>query len=265
MSGAIDLHNHILPDLDDGPRDLEESIELARELYACGFDTVVATPHTLGGAPAPELILESVQQLQSALIKEQVPLTILPGAEQHIEPDLAERLNNNEVLAINNSCYLLLELPMLQPLPAYTEQLLFSLVQAGYRPVIPHPERVAALQMSHQMLFRLHRLGALYQVTWGAFTGLLGPAAAKTARFMLETGLVHLLATDAHHPGTPLIAVDKAAAVLDQKMEEGYSQLMLGERPRKLISGEPLDLPAPEYPEDRPPKRVPFLSRLFRV
>ncbi len=265
MNEAVDLHNHILPALDDGPRDLEESIELARELVSCGYATVVATPHTLGGSPEPDLILDRMKELQAALKEKQIPLTLLPGAEQHIEPDLPARLKNNEVLTLNRTRYLLLELPMLQPLPVYAEELLFSLTQAGYRPVIPHPERVVALQMNQRMLFRLHHLGAIYQVTWGAFTGLLGPAAARTARFMLKSGLVHLLATDAHNPGSPLLAVDKAAVVLDQKQESGYSEFMFTERPRLLLENKALDLPAPKSPEDRPPKRVPFLSRLFRV
>jgi len=265
VSGYIDLHNHILPGIDDGPSELEESVQLARDLSACGFSTIVATPHSLGGKPSPDLIMQKLELLQEALEQEQVPLTILSGAEQHIEPELVERLERKEVLTLNQTSYLLLELPMFQPLPVYTEPLLFRLVSAGYRPVIPHPERVIALQMNQQMLFRLQQLGALYQVTWGAFTGLLGPAAAKTARYMLKAGLVHLLSTDVHHPGSSLLAVDKVAAVLDQKRGSNYSQLMLTERPGLILAGKPLDLPAPKYPERRPPKRVPFLSRLFRV
>lgn len=265
MSTYIDLHNHILPGIDDGPKDINESVKLARELNARGFETVVATPHALGGKPAPEKILTTLNRLQEALVEEEIPLTLLPGSEQHITPDLLEKLDKKESLTLNNTSYLLLELPMLQPLPLFAEELIFNLNKSGYRPVIPHPERVVALQMNEHMLFRLHQLGALYQVTWGAFTGLLGSAAQKTARFMLDSSLVHLLATDAHHPDTSLLKIDKAALVLDQSMGQSYSKTMLTERPKKLIAGDFLDLPAPTYPESRAPRRVPFLSRLFRA
>ncbi len=265
MASYIDLHNHILPEIDDGPSTMEEAVQLARDLVASGYGTIVATPHALEGDPHPALICSQVEELQEELDRLAIPLKILPGAEQHIDPELPERLRKNEVLTLNRSRYLLLELPMLQPLPVYTEQLLFSLVQDGYRPVIPHPERVMALQVNHQMLFKLHRIGALFQVTWAAFLGLLGPAAAKTARYMLEAGLVHFLSTDAHHPGSDLLSVEKAADLLDNRQGEGYSEMMLTERPRLLLENQPLDLPEPRAPGGRPPSRVPFLARLFRV
>lgn len=265
MSGYIDLHNHILPAVDDGPENMEESMLLARDLASAGYEIVVATPHTIGGTPTPETILRRVENLQARLDKQEIPLRILPGAEQQIEPELCERLERKEILTLNNTCYLMLELPMLQPLPVYTEQLLFKLAQSGYHPVIPHPERVMALQMNQQMLHRLHRLGAIYQVTWGAFTGLLGPAAAKTARYMLEAGLVHFLATDAHHPESRLLALDNALKVLEKTKGPSFIRTMLTERPRLLLEDRPLALPEPVSQPSRPPKRVPFISRLFRV
>jgi len=265
LSGYIDLHNHILPAIDDGPRTMEEAVKLSRDLVKAGYNTVVATPHSGGGRPAPELILQRIRALQEELNRQEIPLKLLPGSEQHIEPGVLELLKQDKILTLNRSAYLLLELPMFQPLPLYTEQVLFTLAASGYRPVIPHPERVIALQMNHQMLFKLHRAGAIYQVTWAAFSGKLGPAAGKTARFMLHSNLVHLLATDAHHPGSPQLTVAEAADYLDCEMGEGYSEFMLTTRPRLLLDNKPLDLPEPVLPGRRPPRRVPFLSRLFRA
>jgi len=170
MSNFIDLHNHILPALDDGPVNMDQAVMLARDLVEAGYQTVVATPHTFEGEPAPELILERLNELQAELKRQNLPLKLLPGAEQMIEPDLAGRLAAGEVLTLNQTRYLLLELPMLQPLPVYTEQLLFTLAAEGYRPVIPHPERIFALQRNNRLLFRLHQAGAIFQVTWVAFT-----------------------------------------------------------------------------------------------
>lgn len=251
----IDLHNHILPGIDDGPKTMSESLLLARALVTTGFDTVVATPHNFEGNPAPALIRERLQELQEELARREIQLTVLPGTEPHIDPHLDERLRRGETLTLNDSSYLLLELPFAQPLPVYTEELLFRLSIDGYRPIIPHPERTEALVREPQLLHRLHRAGALFQVTWIAFTGRLGKAAEKMVRYMLEANLVHLLATDAHNPGVRLRELRKAVAVIDGLCGEGVARAYLNGRPAAVIADRPLDLPPAAEP---PPEKKRF-------
>jgi len=222
---------------------MNESVMQARALVAAGYGTVVATPHSFGGNPAPSLILGRLKELQEELDRLAIPLKILPGAEQHIEPQTLKRLQEGEILTLNNSRYLLLELPMLQPLPPYTEQLIFDLVVHGYRPVIPHPERTLDLQKNPQLLHRLWQAGALFQLTWGALTGQLGPDCARAANLMLEHNLAHLFSTDAHNFASRLLLVEKSAASLDEKLGPGSATLMLHTRPLQLISNQILDLP----------------------
>ncbi len=264
MTQFIDLHNHILPAIDDGPGNMDQAVMLARDLVSAGCETVVATPHAYEGKPEPDLILKRLGQLQDELKRQNVALKLLPGSEQHIDPDLLWRLQAGQILTLNRTKYLLLELPMLQPLPVYTEQLLFALMQEGYQPVIPHPERLISLQRDRRLLYRLHRAGAIFQVTWGAFIGKIGPAAQKTARFMLDANLVHLLATDAHNPGTPLLSVDEASCFLEHEKGAGFSELMLTTRPRLLLDNQPLKLPEPLSLLPDSSEKIPFLSRLFR-
>lgn len=261
MANYIDLHNHILPGIDDGPRTINEAVMLAKAFVSSGYATVVATPHTCDGRPSPALIIERLNELQSELDRQNVPLKLLSGAEQHIEPLTIKRLQEGEILTLNNSRYLLLELPMLQPLPLYTEQLLVALTDHGYRPIIPHPERVVVLQQDPQLIYRLYEAGAIFQVTWGALTGWLGPAAKKTAHFMLTAKLAHLYATDAHNFATRLLTVDKAAACLEDRLDSGSAELYLSSRPRAVINNELLDLPAPTRPTIRPRRKFPFFSR----
>ncbi|OPL11781.1 MAG: hypothetical protein AVO34_07910 [Firmicutes bacterium ML8_F2] len=259
----IDLHNHILPGLDDGPQTMSESLILARALAAAGFDTVVATPHSFEGNPAPALIRERLQELQEELDRREIQLTVLPGTEPHIDPHLDDRLRRGETLTLNDSSYLLLELPFAQPLPVYTEELIFKLAVDGYRPVIPHPERAEALLKEPELIHRLQRAGALFQVTWIAFTGRLGTAAEKLARYMLEANLVHLLATDAHRPGLHLGDLGKAAAAVDGLCGRGAAYAYLADRPAAVIADRPLDLPpAAEPPPEK--KRFSLFSRFHR-
>ena len=264
MNGYIDLHNHILPGIDDGPREIEEAVTLARDLVAAGYSTVVATPHACGGRPHPAVINERLAGLQEELDHQGISLKLLPGAENHISPDLAELVEQKEALTINHTRYLLLELPMLQPLPPYTEKLLQNLRVKGYIPVIPHPERVIVLNRRHELIYKLYRAGAIYQVTWAALLGYLGSTAKRTAQMMLDTNLAHLFATDAHHSGTRLLAGEKVAAMLDQKQQQELSTLMLKSRPELLIDNQPLDLPEALTPAEQLSPKTNIFARLFR-
>jgi protein-tyrosine phosphatase len=252
MPGYIDLHTHILHDIDDGPRTLNEAVMLARGLVDAGYEAVVATPHACEGSPPPALIKERVSELQQELNRQQIALKILPGSELHIEPQTVKRLTEADALTLSSSRYLLLELPFFQPLPFYLMSMLHTLKTKGYQTIIAHPERVLALQQDPQLLYTLHEAGVIYQVTWGALTGRLGPKPAKMVEQMLAANLVHLLATDAHNFATRLMELSKAAARLEELTTPGTADLYLITRPTAIINNEPLDLPAAAHPTPRP-------------
>ncbi len=261
----IDLHNHILPAIDDGPRTMEQSVDLARALVSAGFEQVVATPHTFEGKPAPSVIFKRLNRLQNELDQRSIALKVLPGAEQHIEPYTLELLRAGKILTLNNTRYLLLELPMFQPLPAYTEQVIYSLIAEGYLPVIPHPERTVDLQNDYNLICRLHEAGAIYQVTWGALTGLLGPAVRKTARAMLDANLCHLFSTDAHDADSPLLGINKAAAFLESRLGPGAAENFLITRPKALLADQEFDLPAAKKMAANGKRRPPMFSMFRRT
>ena len=264
MSGYIDIHSHILPAIDDGPRTLGESVEMARSYVRAGFDTVVATPHSSEGDPAPSLIMDRLYELKGELERKKITLNILPGAEQHIEPATLERLQKGEILTLNQTRYFLLELPFFQALPPYTEELLFNLAASGYRPVIPHPERVVELQKDPGLVYRLHRAGALFQVTWGALNGCLGTTAGQFVRTMLDCNLAHFFATDAHSPNTHLLKIDEAISALDNKAGSGSAEQMLSARPRVLLADGELDLPPAREPGPHSSGKPPLIARFRR-
>jgi len=240
LSGYIDLHNHILPGIDDGPRTMNEAVLLARAMVAAGYSTVVATPHSFEGRPTPTLINERLSELQEELKSLSIPLELLPGSEPHIDPALVDNLEKGSIQTLNNTRYLFIELPFSQPLPLYTEELLFELTIKGYQPIIPHPERAEALLKDNNLIHRLHQAGALFQLTWSALTGWLGQEAFKAARYLISANLAHLFATDAHNAASRLLTVDKAAASLDQITTPGNASQMLTTRPRKILNNQSL-------------------------
>jgi protein-tyrosine phosphatase len=139
----IDIHSHILPGLDDGSQSMEETLAMLKMAAADGITGVVATPHVNNSIypNSKETIIAKVEEVNRLLQSEHIPISVFPGAEIRLEPDLPERMAKKELLTINNTgSYLLIELPA-EFIPTYTEQSLYELQLQGVIPIIAHPER----------------------------------------------------------------------------------------------------------------------------
>ncbi len=242
----IDLHAHIIPDLDDdGPPDLESALAIAGELVKQGFETVIATPHCFEGTPTAAEVLDRCRLFQAALKQRGIPLRVLPGAELAIEPQLFKRIVNGQVMTLNGGRYLLIELPLFLDLPPYAERLFFELQARGYYLILAHPERIRAFQEDLLLLYRLVTRGIYTQLTLSSLTGFLGPTVKKIAWKMLTCRLVHFLATDAHDVEGRLSRTGPALKLLQKQAGAGVAETMLGERPMRLLHGEKLEVPEP--------------------
>jgi protein-tyrosine phosphatase len=252
----IDIHSHILPGLDDGAGSLEESLAMARLAVADGIRTVVATPHVVTGlySNSREAILAAVAQLQKALQENGIDLTILPGAEYRLEPDLPRRLARGELMTINDTGRYLLVEPPATLLPGYTRQVLYELQLRGLTPIIAHPERNAGFTKEPSRLHELVTGGALVQITAGSLTGLLGSRAAANARAFLKQGCVHFIASDAHDSSdrTPLLSPAAREATNLTGAEEG--RRLVSVNPGRAIQGERIE--AGEITDLRPGGRI---------
>ncbi|MGB9790958.1 MAG: tyrosine-protein phosphatase [Thermacetogeniaceae bacterium] len=257
----IDIHNHILPGLDDGPETVEESLEMAEALVRAGFTAVVATPHVLPGLyeNTREAILDAVASLRRMLASEKIPLEVYPGSECRIALELPESLERGELVTLGDSGkYLLVEFPM-HELPPYALDTLFRLQLGGVRPVIAHPERHSFFRESPRLLADIVERGALVQVTAGALTGLFGPAEQRAVCRWLREGLVHFVASDAHSNGKRLEAVRKAAELLG-----AGSGILLRDAPEAALQGcDKIPAAAPDISASCREARTGFLGRLF--
>ena len=260
----IDLHCHILPGIDDGPADLETSLEMARLAAADGIQAIVASPHALNGVyhNSREVILEKTGEFRSALKAAGIPIILLSGADIHFDFDLEEKLERGEVLAVNDRIYLLLELPR-QFLPPNLKQALFNLKVKGYVPILTHPERNLMMQRDNKLLGNFVAKGAVVQITAMSLTGAFGSRARSCAKHWLEKGWVHLMATDAHSPERrpPILsaALKEAANIIGReaaiKMVTTWPELVLQGRSLPEIEG--------LRSEPTPVKKRSFLSALF--
>ena len=211
----IDLHCHLLPGIDDGAPDLDAALEMARMAVADGITTIACTPHIYPGMFENDSasIRRGIDQLRGHLAEAGIPLQLSWGADAHVSPDLLPRLKAGTVPSLNDSRYFLLEPPH-HVAPPQFDSFVFSLLAAGYVPVITHPERLSWIDDHYDTFCSLSEQGAWMQVTAGALTGRFGPGARYWGERMLDEGRVDILATDAHHPQRrpPLLAEGREAA-----------------------------------------------------
>lgn len=194
----IDIHNHCLPGIDDGPRDWAGSVELCRAALDEGIDQIVATPHVLRGKWANEsheTIREMVDQLNDRLGGSP---RILPGSEFYFAYDLLELLRSGKsIISLNQGRYVLIEFPATS-VPPMLDNIFFQAQIEGWIPVIAHPERNLEFQKHPELLEALVIRGARVQVTSGSIVGRFGKEAERCSRQWMQGELIHVVATDAH-------------------------------------------------------------------
>jgi protein-tyrosine phosphatase len=259
---VIDIHSHILPEIDDGARSLSEAVDMAGIAAEDGIEFMVATPHMFNGLspnPEPAEILDRVRRLNEAITS---GLKILPGNEVHVSHEIAEQARDNRVMKINAGNYMLVEFPQLT-IPVGAEELFYKLLLQGVHPILVHPERNAQVQVSPGIVARFIERGVYIQVTAMSVTGEFGPAAKIAADTLLRHNCVHFLATDTHRTRSrpPILSRgrDAAAALIGPDR----ARALVEDNPRAVINGEALSVSPPIPFGSMSRQKRSFFSRMF--
>ena len=244
----IDLHSHILPGLDDGARDLDDALEIARAALADGITTIAATPHVREDYPTTADAMEiGVRQLRAALERARIDLELLPGGEISLEQ--LDRLSHDELRRFalaGNPKYLLIETPYLDwPLPF--GEIVSRVRSFGMTPVIAHPERNDAIQADLAKVAGLVDAGALIQVTAASLDGRLGSRTRASARKLVDAGLVHMVGSDAPTAGLREVGLSGACKVIG---DEALARWLTESVPAAIVGDE--DLPVRPASTRRP-------------
>ncbi|WP_101842470.1 tyrosine-protein phosphatase [Halobacillus sp. Marseille-P3879] len=242
----IDIHSHILPGIDDGAQDLENSIEMAKAAVEDGIHTIIATPHHQNGKYNNEKhhILQQVDTLNQNLADYDIPLTILPGQETRIHGGMIESIRSDEILSLTNQgTYIFIEFPS-DAVPRYAKQLLFDIQLEGYQPIIVHPERNRQIIQHPSLLYNMVSRGAYTQITAASLTGRFGKNIKKFTHQLIEANLTHLIASDAHNTTTRGFCMTDAYDVI--KENYGPSMVYLfAENAEYVVKGEGLAADTP--------------------
>lgn len=244
-----DIHSHILPGFDDGARDEEEFLAMARRALEGGTGRLAATPHCDLEDPASRWrdVRHAVRVSQDLLSSRGLHLELVPGLEVRVNSALyrmAREGGDLDLLALGeNGKYVLVDLPLMD-LPAPTPDVLFMIQLRGFTPILAHPERNRLLSDRLQVVRDLRERGIEIQVNSGSLSGLYGRRARKAGWELLEGGTARLVASDAHQEEGRGPDLSGTYRLLRRRLGEEAARLLLETNPSLVLEGKSLhDLP----------------------
>ncbi|AOY75599.1 tyrosine-protein phosphatase [Clostridium formicaceticum] len=242
----VDLHSHILPEIDDGAKNLEEALKMAEIAVKEGITQMVATPHYIPEVFTTDAktLLMKIEEINAFLKEKGLALEILSGNEAYLSLDLPQRLKNQEILSINKGPYVLLELPMAD-IPNYTEDVLYEMRLLGYKPIIAHPERYGKIIENPNLLKEWIEQGNYAQINTMSITGALGKEIQETAKILLKHGMIHCIGTDAHSPRGRAPKIKKALHIMEGWIGKDKTDMLL-ENNEKIIKGQEIIITQPK-------------------
>ena len=236
---AVDLHFHLLPGVDDGPAEMADSIELARQAAAEGTDTVVATPHIRADffTDVPTLP-ERLDEVRRALAEEGIPLELLCGGE--LGHDMVGRLDQSELETIAQgppgTRWLLVEAPF-EGVGEDFHAATAELRDRGFGVLVAHPERSADAALDGAAgLRRELRLGAVAQINALSLDGRHGEDAERAGHSLIEEGLPAVIGSDAHGPSRPPALLTAAEVLCRRGTSPALARALTGSGPRALLA-----------------------------
>lgn len=236
----IDLHTHLLPGLDDGARSWEEAAEMAQTAAESGVAIAAATCHAnVPGKETPDLVRtyrRRLEKLKEVLRTYRIPLELVEGMEILDGSDLIRKLKRGDLLTINRTRYVLVE--VLPDAPAWMiYRMLDHLLEEAYLPVLAHPERYRCVQKNPAHTKEWADMGCTLQIDKGSIFGRFGEAAMLAAKYLLQKRLAHLAASDAHRTDHRTMELASLRDFLGRHYGDACPDLLLRENPERILMG----------------------------
>lgn len=248
---TVDIHSHLLPGIDDGAGDLEEAVTLCRQAAEDGCRDLIATPHQRHAAwpnDDPQELERLLRRLREA-VGDRPRLHL--GAEIRIDAGLLNALDRypkSGLTPLAGSRYLLLEFARDSRGEIDPVELTHELAVAGWRPIFAHPEMVPLLAGDLDRMAEMIELGGLFQLTAMSVTGGFGARIQRRCRRMLDRGLIHFLASDAHDPWRRPAGLRRATLELAARWGDPAARALTVDNPRAVLENRPVEVRVPARP-----------------
>ena len=233
----IDIHNHLLYGIDDGSKSIEESIEVLKEMEKCGFTDIILTPHYIKDtrySNSKTNNIELLNNLKEEILKKNININLYLGNEIYIDDDINDLVKENLASSLNNTNYLLIELPMSGEYAGYQE-VFKELIDMGYKVILAHPERYLTVQEDYSLVDEFLNIGLYLQSNIDSLTGKYGPAAERVIIKLLKDDKISFLATDIHHPKHNYKSWKYAKEIALKYISEEKYNMLTKENPSRLI------------------------------
>lgn len=237
IEGIIDIHTHILPGIDDGSRNMEETLRMLQTAYAEGITRMIATPHYKSGRhnASPEKIHSLIKKVQLQAEIQGIPVQIYPGNELLFFDGMEDALEEKRICTMNETEYILVEF-MPQERYVYIRNALDSVFGMGYQPIMAHVERVECMVKTPAYVAELCSMGVGIQINASSITGEAGFAVKRFTHKLLKAGLADYVGTDAHSCKGRTPTVRKCSELLYKKYDSRYVDAILyGNAARNLL------------------------------
>lgn len=236
----IDIHVHILPEMDDGARDWEDALDMADMAFSSGVQTLVALSHANLPGQKPEEFLEKYwqqfRQFEDLLKKEGFLIKVVPGMELMSDGNLPRLLKEGRLLTLNDTKYPLVEFEFETPAYQIYEDV-DALLDTGYIPVLAHPERYLCVSREPGHVYEWQQMGAVIQVNKGSILGRFGEQIRRNADLILKHRIAAVVASDAHSAEFRTTDMSEVEEILNAYYGDASVEILLEENPDRILRG----------------------------
>lgn len=257
----IDIHCHILPGVDDGSKDLEESLEMAKIAHSEGIKKIVNTSHYHPSFEyeTGEVVLEKLNSFNKLLKEKNIDLEVIMGNELYYTPDIIEELEHLDFNTMGNSKHILIEFPPLN-VPQNLADIVYEIKLKGYTPILAHVERYARIEDNPNIIYDCIKEGALIQINASSIIGKNGKETKNLCTLLLDHSMVHLVGSDAHSATRRRPLMRESYDYVRSNYEKDYADDLFSRNSNCIIENKDLEIPNPEkYIEKKG-----FFTKLFK-
>ena len=246
----IDFHTHILPNIDDGSRSIEETFNLIKEAKNVGFEAIISTSHYIEeyyetNAPEREVWINAIYENLQA---KNIDINLYLGNEIYLSENIIKLLEEGKASTINDTSYVLFEMPLnAEPMNLY--DVIYEMMQYKLVPILAHPERYSFVQKEPELIYDLIEKGVLMQANFGSILGIYGEKAQIIVKKFFESNMIHFLGTDVHrqnsiYPKVPEALVEITKIIGDEKVKE-----LTKINPRLVLHNKKIEIETPQKVE----------------